>query len=93
MIKIPDTPEGFPAIERVITEGINVNVTLLFSVESYEETAWAYIRGLETRIKRGLPIDKIASVASFFLSRIDVKIDNRINERLKNIFPNLNNDW
>ena len=85
MIKIPGTPEGFPAIERVITEGINVNVTLLFSVESYEETAWAYIRGLETRIKRGLPIDKIASVASFFLSRIDVKIDDRIDERLKNI--------
>ena len=85
MIKIPGTPEGFPAIERVITEGINVNVTLLFSVESYEETAWAYIRGLETRIKRGLPIDKIASVASFFLSRIDVKIDDRINERLKHI--------
>ncbi|MBE9045570.1 transaldolase [Pleurocapsales cyanobacterium LEGE 10410] len=85
MIKIPGTPEGFPAIERVITEGINVNVTLLFSVESYQEAAWAYIRGLETRIKRGLPIDKIASVASFFLSRIDVKIDDRINERLKNI--------
>ncbi|MBE9048725.1 hypothetical protein IQ255_30845 [Pleurocapsales cyanobacterium LEGE 10410] len=85
MIKIPGTPEGFPAIERVITEGINVNVTLLFSVESYEETAWAYIRGLETRIKRGLPIDKIASVASFFLSRIDTKIDDRINERLKHI--------
>lgn len=85
MIKIPGTPEGFPAIERVITEGINVNVTLLFSVESYEETAWAYIRGLETRIKRGLPIDKIASVASFFLSRIDVKIDDRLDERLKKI--------
>ena len=85
MIKIPGTPEGFPAIERVIAEGINVNVTLLFSVESYEETAWAYIRGLETRVKEDKPIDKIASVASFFLSRIDTKIDDRINERLKNI--------
>ena len=101
MIKIPGTPEGFPAIERVIAEGINVNVTLLFSVESYEQTAWAYIRGLETRvlkdtalsegvsfrahIKQDKPIDKIASVASFFLSRIDVKIDDRIDERLKNI--------
>ena len=85
MIKIPGTPEGFPAIERVIAEGINVNVTLLFSVESYEQTAWAYIRGLETRVKQDKPIDKIASVASFFLSRIDIKIDDRIDERLKNI--------
>ena len=75
MIKIPGTPEGFPAVERVIAEGINVNITLLFSVESYEQTAWAYIRGLEQRLKQGKPIDKIASVASFFLSRIDTKID------------------
>ena len=93
MIKIPGTPEGFPAVERVIAEGINVNITLLFSVESYQEAAWAYIRGLETRvlkdtashIKQDKPIDRIASVASFFLSRIDTKIDDRINERLKNI--------
>ena len=85
MIKIPGTPEGFPAIERVIAEGINVNVTLLFSVDSYQEAAWAYIRGLETRVKQDKPIDKIASVASFFLSRIDTKIDDRINERLKHI--------
>jgi transaldolase len=85
MIKIPGTPKCFPAIERVIAEGVNVNVTLLFSVESYEQTAWAYIRGLETRVKEDKPIDKIASVASFFLSRIDTKIDDLIDERLKNI--------
>lgn len=85
MIKIPGTPEGFPAIERVIAEGINVNVTLLFSVESYQEAAWSYIRGLEKRVKEDKPIDKIASVASFFLSRIDTKIDDLVNERLKNI--------
>ena len=85
MIKIPGTPEGFPAVERVIAEGINVNITLLFSVESYEQTAWAYIRGLEQRLKQGKPIDKIASVASFFLSRIDTKIDALIDEGLKNI--------
>ena len=85
MIKIPGTPEGFPAVERVIAEGINVNITLLFSVESYEQTAWAYIRGLEQRVKQGQPIDKIASVASFFLSRIDTKIDALIDEGLKNI--------
>lgn len=85
MIKIPGTPEGFPAVERVIAEGINVNITLLFSVESYEHTAWAYIRGLEQRVKQGQPIDKIGSVASFFLSRIDTKIDALMDEKLKNI--------
>ncbi|MBE9169769.1 transaldolase [Pleurocapsales cyanobacterium LEGE 06147] len=85
MIKIPGTPEGFPAVERVIAQGVNVNITLLFSVESYEHAAWAYIRGLEDRVKKGQPIDKIASVASFFLSRIDTKIDARIDERLKSI--------
>ena len=85
MIKIPGTPEGFPAVERVIAEGINVNITLLFSIESYQEAAWAYIRGLEARVNQDKPIDKIASVASFFLSRIDTKIDDRINERLKNV--------
>ena len=85
MIKIPGTPEGFPAIERVIAEGINVNVTLLFSIESYEQAAWAYIRGLETRVNQDKAIDKIASVASFFLSRIDTKIDDRIDEKLQTV--------
>ncbi|MEN9275698.1 MAG: transaldolase [Gloeomargarita sp. GMQP_bins_5] len=75
MIKIPGTPEGLVAVERVIAAGVNVNVTLLFSVQSYVETAWAYIRGLEARVARGEPLDRIASVASFFLSRIDTKVD------------------
>ena len=83
MIKIPGTNEGLPAVEQVISEGINVNVTLLFSVNSYEETAWAYIRGLEARVKAGKDISKISSVASFFLSRIDSNIDHRIDEKLK----------
>ncbi|MGV2829524.1 transaldolase [Myxosarcina sp. GI1(2024)] len=83
MIKIPGTPEGFPAVERVIAQGINVNITLLFSVESYENAAWAYIRGLEDRVAKNQAIDKIASVASFFLSRIDTKIDDRLDEKLK----------
>ena len=78
MIKIPGTPEGLPAVEQVISEGINVNVTLLFAVQSYVDAAWAYIRGLEQRIANGQPIHHIASVASFFLSRIDSKIDDRI---------------
>lgn len=82
MLKIPGTPEGFPAIEEAIAEGINVNITLLFSVENYERAAWAYIRGLEARVKAGLPIDRVASVASFFLSRIDSKIDAELDEQL-----------
>ena len=83
MIKIPGTPEGLPAVEAVIAEGINVNVTLLFSVQSYIDTAWAYIKGLEKRVAQGKDISKIASVASFFLSRIDVKIDKMLDAKLK----------
>ena len=82
MIKIPGTAEGLPAVEQVISEGINVNVTLLFSVDSYVETAWAYIRGLEKRAEAGEDISNISSVASFFLSRIDSNIDNRIDAKL-----------
>ncbi|AFY80730.1 transaldolase [Oscillatoria acuminata] len=83
MIKIPGTPEGLQAVEKVIAEGINVNITLLFSVDSYVETAWAYIRGLEARVKAGEDVSKISSVASFFISRIDVKVDEAIDEKLK----------
>ena len=85
MIKIPGTPEGLPAVEQAISEGINVNVTLLFSVQSYVDTAWAYIRGLEKRAAAGEDISKIASVASFFLSRIDVNIDNRLDAKLEGL--------
>lgn len=83
MIKIPGTSAGLPAVEQVIADGINVNVTLLFSVESYVNTAWAYIKGLEKRASEGKDISKIASVASFFLSRIDSNIDGRIDAKLK----------
>ena len=82
MIKIPGTAAGLPVVEEVIADGINVNVTLLFSVQSYVNTAWAYIRGLETRAAKGEDISKIASVASFFLSRIDIKIDEMIDAKL-----------
>lgn len=85
MIKIPGTPEGLPAVERVIAEGISVNVTLLFSVQSYIDTAWAYIKGLEALVNKGGDISKIASVASFFLSRIDSKIDDMIDAKLANV--------
>jgi transaldolase len=83
MIKIPGTPEGLPAVEQVISEGINVNVTLLFSVQSYVDTAWAYIQGLEKRADAGHDISKIASVASFFLSRIDSLIDDQLEAKIK----------
>jgi transaldolase len=77
MIKIPGTPEGLPAIEQAISEGINVNITLLFSVESYERVAEAYLKGLERRLDEGASLD-IASVASFFVSRIDTNVDKRL---------------
>jgi transaldolase len=83
MIKIPGTPEGLPAAEQMISEGISINVTLLFSVASYVETAWAYIRGLETRAAKGEDISNISSVASFFLSRIDTNIDAKLDKLLK----------
>ena len=75
MIKIPGTAEGLPAIRQALAEGININVTLLFSLERYEAVAEAYISGLEDRLATGQPIDQLASVASFFLSRIDTLID------------------
>ncbi len=78
LIKIPGTPEGFPAIESCLTRGINVNVTLLFSLDAYGHVMEAYLRALETRRDRGEPLHRVASVASFFLSRIDVKIDRRL---------------
>ena len=78
MIKIPGTPAGVPAIAATIDAGINVNVTLLFSQAAYQAVAEAYVAGLEKRAGRGEPIDRIASVASFFVSRIDSKIDDKI---------------
>lgn len=75
MIKVPGTVSALHAIEQLIAEGINVNVTLLFSVERYVSVAEAYLRGLERRRAKGLPIDRIASVASFFVSRLDTALD------------------
>ncbi len=83
MIKIPGTPAGIPAIAATIDAGINVNVTLLFSQSAYRAVAEAYVAGLEKRQTRGEPIDRIASVASFFVSRIDAKIDDKIDALLK----------
>jgi transaldolase len=74
-IKVPATTEGLPAIRRLISDGINVNITLLFGLQRYREVAHAYLAGLEDRVIEGKPIDRVASVASFFLSRIDTMID------------------
>ncbi|MGA9770525.1 MAG: transaldolase [Blastocatellia bacterium] len=83
MIKIPGTPEGMAAIEQCIQEGININITLLFSLEAYEQTMEAYIRGLERRAAEGKPVNNISSVASFFVSRIDTAIDKQLDARIK----------
>jgi transaldolase/glucose-6-phosphate isomerase len=83
MIKVPATPEGIPAIRTLIAEGININVTLLFARSAYEAVAWAYIEGLEERAKAGQPLGTVASVASFFVSRIDTLVDGWIAEKLQ----------
>jgi transaldolase len=82
LVKVPGTKEGVPAIEQLTSEGVNVNVTLLFSTERYEEIAEAYLKGLEKRVSQGQPIDEIASVASFFVSRVDTLTDKLLDARL-----------
>ncbi len=81
MIKIPGTQPGLAAIRKAISEGLNINVTLLFGLPRYEAVTEAYISGLEDRLAAGLPIDGISSVASFFLSRIDVLVDPLLGEK------------
>jgi transaldolase/glucose-6-phosphate isomerase len=83
MIKVPGTAEGVPAIRQLIGEGININVTLLFAQEVYEKVAEQHIAGLEDLAARGGKLNKMAGVASFFISRIDTLIDSLLNERLK----------
>jgi transaldolase len=86
-IKIPGTPEGVPAIEELLFEGININITLLFSIERYEAVALAYLRALERREAQKAPIQRIASVASFFLSRIDTLVDELLQEKIRGGSP------
>jgi transaldolase/glucose-6-phosphate isomerase len=83
MIKVPATVAGVPAIRTLIEDGINVNVTLLFSREAYQSVAVAHMEGLEARAAKGQAVDRIASVASFFVSRIDTRIDGEIDSRVK----------
>ena len=83
MIKIPGTPEGLPAIRQCLEEGLNINITLLFAQSAYEQVAEAFLSALEARAAKGQDISHIASVASFFVSRIDTLVDSMIDEKLK----------
>lgn len=83
MVKIPATLEGLPAIVQAIADGVNINVTLIFSLTRYREVAEAYIRGLERRATAGLPLASVASVASVFVSRIDTLVDALLDQRAK----------
>ena len=83
MIKVPATEQGLPAIEQLLAEGINVNVTLLFSIPVYERVVEAYMRGLERRLEAGGDLRELASVASFFVSRVDTAVDTLLEERLE----------
>jgi transaldolase/glucose-6-phosphate isomerase len=88
MIKVPGTLEGIPAFETLISEGINVNVTLLFSVQLYEKVAAAYISGLARCAARGGALNRVASVASFFVSRVDTAVDAQLISRISQVSPN-----
>ena len=83
MVKVPGTPEGAIAVRTLIAEGINVNITLLFAIEAHDRVIDAYMSGLEDRLKAGKPIDGIASVASFFVSRVDTEVDKRLDQLIE----------
>ncbi len=82
MVKIPGTMEGAPVIQEMLAEGININVTLLFAIDSYARVAEAYVAALEARHAAGKPVDRIASVASFFVSRVDTLVDKLLDEKI-----------
>ena len=82
MVKVPGTKEGAVAVRRLIAAGVNVNITLLFAIEAHERVIEAYLAGLEDRVAAGKPIDGIASVASFFVSRVDTEVDKRLDEKI-----------
>jgi len=82
MVKIPATAAGVPAVEQSIADGLNINVTLIFSLKRYEEVMEAYLRGLMRRLESGQKVDRVASVASFFVSRVDTLVDKLLDEKL-----------
>jgi transaldolase len=83
MIKVPGTPEGAIAVRRLIADGINVNITLLFAIDAHDRVIEAYLSGLEDRVKAGAPIGGVASVASFFVSRVDTEVEKRLDACVK----------
>jgi len=83
MVKIPGTPEGVPAIRKCLAEGININITLLFSVARYREVIEAYLSAMEERVAAGKPVEKIRSVASFFVSRVDTNADKKLDAKAR----------
>jgi transaldolase len=83
MVKIPSTPAGVPAIRQALTEGININITLIFAIENYRQVVDAYLSALEERSAKGQDISLIASVASFFVSRVDVLVDKLLEDKIK----------
>jgi len=87
MVKVPGTPEGAVAVRRLIADGVNVNITLLFSLDAHERVIEAYLSGLEDRVKSNQPIDGLASVASFFVSRVDTEIDKRLDAVIAKASP------
>ncbi len=87
MIKIPATPAGIPAIHQALVEGININITLIFSIENYRQVVEAYLSALEERRAKDQSIKRIASVASFFVSRVDVLVDQLLEDKMKTISP------
>jgi transaldolase len=82
MIKIPGTVEGAPVVREMLAEGININITLLFSIDAYKRVANAYLDAVEERVTNGKPVDRLASVASFFVSRVDTLADRLLNEKI-----------
>jgi transaldolase len=82
MVKIPGTAEGAPVIEEMLRKGININITLLFSIENYERVALAFVSAVEQRVASGEQVDRLASVASFFVSRVDTLVDKKLDEKI-----------
>jgi transaldolase len=93
MVKIPGTAEATPVIEEMLAAGININITLLFSLASYERVAGAYVSALEQRLARGQPIDRVASVASFFVSRVDTLVDTLLDETIAVADDETTREW
>jgi transaldolase len=93
MVKIPGTIEGVPVIQAMLEEGININITLLFSVASYERVARAFVAALAARNAKGLPIDRVSSVASFFVSRVDTLVDKLLDEQIAATNDDAMKEW